>query len=66
MQSIQPTQGWVGQDIMDSVLRKCTQCNLEGSFTINKYLLTYVVEGNVFAKDSIAYGDKVNPHNRMK
>ena len=29
---------------------------VEGSFTINKYLLTYMVEGNVFATDSIVYG----------
>ena len=29
---------------------------VEGSFTINKYLLTYMVEGNVFATDSITFG----------
>ena len=29
---------------------------VEGSFSINKYLLTYMVEGNVFATDSIVFG----------
>jgi hypothetical protein len=29
---------------------------VEGSFTINKYLLTYIVENNVFATDSITFG----------
>ena len=29
---------------------------VEGSFTINKYLLTYMVEGKVFATDSITFG----------
>ena len=32
---------------------------VEGSFTVNSYTVTYIVNGEVYATDSIAYGDEV-------
>ncbi len=34
---------------------------VEGSFSINKYLLTYKVDGAVYASDSIDYGATIEP-----
>ena len=32
---------------------------IEGTFTVNHYTLTYVVDGEVYATDSIAYGSEI-------
>ena len=32
---------------------------IEGSFTVNYYALTYMVDGEVYATDSIAYGNEI-------
>ena len=31
-----------------------------GSFTVNYYVVTYMVDGEVYATDSVAYGDEIN------
>ena len=33
---------------------------VEGSFAVNYYTVTYIVDGEVYATDSIAYGDEIN------
>ena len=32
---------------------------VEGSFAVNTYVVTYIVDGEVYATDSVAYGDEV-------
>lgn len=32
-----------------------------GSFTVNKYLLTYIVDNEIYASDSVAYGTAIEP-----
>ncbi len=34
---------------------------ITGSFTVNSYILTYIVDGEVYAIDSIAYGATIEP-----
>ena len=34
---------------------------VEGSFTVNSYLLTYKVDGKIYATDSIKYGSTIEP-----
>ena len=34
---------------------------VEGSFTVNSYLLTYKVDGKIYATDSIKYGSTITP-----
>ena len=34
---------------------------ITGSFTVNKYILTYKVDGEVYERDTIAFGDAVTP-----
>ena len=33
---------------------------IEGSFTVNYYTVTYIVDGEVYATDSVAYGSKIS------
>ncbi len=35
--------------------------NITGSFSINKYLLTYMVDGEVYQSDSIVYNASIVP-----
>ena len=35
---------------------------IEGSFSVNSYTITYKVDGEVYATDSIAYGAEIVPH----
>ena len=34
---------------------------ITGSFAVNSYLLTYIVDGEIYASDSIAYGTTIEP-----
>ena len=47
--------GWIG--LPDAMPAK--DVTVTGSFTVNKYQLTYIVDGEVYRTDSIAYGTEL-------
>ena len=49
--------GWVG--VPETM--PAEDITITGSFTINSYILTYIVDGEVYATDSIAYGATIEP-----
>jgi len=49
--------GW--SDIPETM--PANDVTVEGTFTVNYYTITYMVDGEVYATDSIAYGAKIEP-----
>ena len=49
--------GWVG--VPETM--PAEDITITGSFTINSYIVTYIVDGEVYATDSIAYGATIEP-----
>jgi len=50
-------RGW--SDIPETM--PASDVTVEGTFTVNHYTITYMIDGEVYATDSIAYGAKIEP-----